>query len=198
MYRRIPCVSLFHRLKARVSPRFHPKPLLETDKIKFDNYLLVLADNRTLPIALGIGIFLALGFSGFTYVNMNSQVQEVKASLEEVEEEKDKLSEELKEERNQTEKLKEDIEEKEEKIETLKNKLDGSGEQIRLQVRKYERLLAQSKTLGECLEGVVNVINAMAEDEPAEALLYLASVAKECEEAEEIMENLILRFQVQV
>jgi len=129
---------------------------------------------------------------------MNSQVQEVKASLEEVEEEKDKLSEELKEERNQTEKLKEDIEEKEEKIETLKNKLDGSGEQIRLQVRKYERLLAQSKTLGECLEGVVNVINAMAEDEPAEALLYLASVAKECEEAEEIMENLILRFQVQV
>ncbi|MBC6418375.1 MAG: hypothetical protein GDA44_06065 [Prochloron sp. SP5CPC1] len=139
-----------------------------------------MADNKTLTIALGIGIVLALGFSGFTYLNMNTQLQQVKASLEDTEKERDKLEQE-------TEKLQEDIEEKQEQIEDLEDQLHGSGKKIEDLLGKYEEVRQESQTLGDCLEGV---IEAVAADDPAEAVFYLGSVATTCKKAGEIIENL--------
>lgn len=130
--------------------------------------------NNSNITSLGFGIDLVVILAGgLIYGNFNNQLNSTKAELQEIKKERENLIGQVKE--------------KDEEIENLKNTIGGNKREIEEQIEEIQQWKQQTRTVANCLEGVVEAISYASNENQAGALLTLAGVQEKCQEAETIM-----------
>ncbi|MCP2727628.1 hypothetical protein [Limnofasciculus baicalensis] len=130
--------------------------------------------NNSNITSLGFGISIVVILAGgLIYGNFNNQLNSTKAELQEIKKERENLISQVKE--------------KDEEIENLKNTIGGNKREIEEQIEEIQQWKQQTRTVANCLEGVVAAISYASNENQAGALLALAGVQEKCQEAETIM-----------
>ncbi len=124
-------------------------------------------------LGLGIG---AVTIGGIVYANLNGELKDTKAQLESVEKERNSLL-------NQ-------VEEKDNDIDNLDEIIKGNSKDLETQLEEVRRWKQQTEIVGTCLQGVAEAMSYVSEDDAGSFLITLGRVEDECNQAEEILEEM--------
>jgi hypothetical protein len=134
----------------------------------------IMSNSNITFVCLGFGLTIALAGS-LICVNFNNQLKNANAELQTMKKERSILLSQVKE--------------KDEEIDDLKDAIGGNQREIAGQIEEIQRWKTQTRTVGNCLEGVVEAISYASNENQVGALLALAGVQEKCQEAETIMNS---------